>query len=203
MCRALHEDHSRCAACRALYTCLHGDIFFPNSINPSVRLHFSCPCSGNVPGTDRFNSGSPETLNIPSNDARFGGSQNMDRISHTESRGASTVSKIILSRSEGSPLPSITLPTTPVWVSQCPIFSRALIHAMSFALHSRSDTHSGTITLGTWVSPRNPGASIPPKLGRCSFAPCNRSTSHSLTGLTSSRSASREHISSPLGPAGG
>ena len=175
------EFHSRHAARRPLYTCSHGAMRFPNSHYNC--LHFSRPRPGLVPSAERFGAG------FRSHDrASLGHSQNTERTSHAASRGAGAVSKITR---------SVARPTTPVWVGPCPISSRALIHSMLFARCLPSGTHSGTIILGACVSPKDPGVSIPPKLGMCSFAPCNRSTSYSLTGPTSSRSASREHIVSP------
>jgi len=139
-------------------TCAHmGDPCFPNS-NSSIRLHFSRP-HGLVPSAECFSAGSRSRKR-----PWLGGLQSTGQISHTASRRAGTVSEIT---------PSVTQPTTPVWVGPCPISTYALTHAMLLAVC----THSWKIILGARVGPKDPGVSIPPKLGMYPFTSCNGSTS--------------------------
>ena len=122
----------------------HGDLCFSNLLNPSIGLHFSRPRSRLVPSTDRFNAGFPSRKR-----PRLGHSQNTERTSHVASRGAGVDPEIIPSVSLGSLFPSVTRPTTPIWVGPCPIFTHALTHALSFAPLTRLDTlqdnHSGCL----------------------------------------------------------
>ena len=143
------EHHSHPTARLASNMGSHVENLFLNSLNSFVCFHFSRPRSGNASGTERFDAGSPEAISTKSNGPHLGSLPSMDRAhshtSHAESCGASAVSKITLSRLGGSPLPSVTLTATPVWVDACRTLSRAFIHAMLLALCTHSDTHTGVL----------------------------------------------------------
>ena len=129
-----------------------GATCFPN-LNNLICPHFSHRRWYLVPGAKRFKADSRSRKR-----ACLGRPQNTKLTSHAASRGAGTVSEIVPCSPLGSPFPSVTQPTSPVWIGPCPIFS----HAMSFAFCTHFDTHSGTFTSGASVSPKDPGISIPP-----------------------------------------
>ena len=117
---SLHASH---AAHRPPCTCSHGDTCFPNLNNP-ICPHFSRQRWYLVPGAERFKADSRSCKR-----AHLGRPQNTGRTSHTAPRGAGAVSKTILRGPLGLPFPSVTRPTSPVWVAPCPISSYALTHA--------------------------------------------------------------------------
>ena len=127
--RTSRERLSRRAVRRPPCMCSHGDSCFPNS-NNSIRLHFSRPRGLFVPNAERFDAGSRSRSH-----ACLGHLQNTERTSHAASRGAGAVSKIT---------PSVTRPTSPVWVGPCPI-SHIPCHSYSAHIltHTLGHSHRG------------------------------------------------------------